>query len=139
MPGPPSRRPSHTRPVPHNAHPRWAHQRRTATGRPPRDWIQISITALPGLAAVIALIFTSLAVRATNAQLQITEQGQITDRYNAAITNLGSPSIDVRLGGIYALQRIMQDSRRDQPTIVAVLCAFVRITLPLAMPNHHWR
>lgn len=94
--------------------------------RPPRDWIQISVTALPGLAAVIALIFTSLAIRATSAQLQITQQGQITDRYNAAITNLGSPSVDVRLGGIYALQRIMQDSPRDQPTVVAVLCAFVR-------------
>ncbi len=34
--------------------------------------------------------------------------------------------MDVQLGGIYALQRIMQDSPRDQPTIVAVLCAFVR-------------
>jgi len=94
--------------------------------RSPRDWIQISVTALPGLAAVIALIFTSLSIRATDDQLQITAQGQITDRYNAAITNLGSPSVDVRLGGIYALQRMMQDSPRDQPTVVAVLCAFVR-------------
>ena len=34
--------------------------------------------------------------------------------------------MDVRLGGIYALQRIMEDSSRDQPTVVAVLCAFVR-------------
>jgi hypothetical protein len=105
-----------------------------------RDWIQISVTALPGLAAVIALIFTSLAIRATGAQVQISEQGQITDRYNAAITNLGSPSVDVRLGGIYALQRIMQDSPRDQPTIVAVLCAFVRdhagtATAPSARPS----
>jgi hypothetical protein len=103
----------------------------------PRDWIQITVTALPGVAALIALIFTWLSIngathttsnqlRATNNQLKLTEQGQITDRYNAAITNLGSSSVDVRLGGIYALQRIMQDSPRDQPTIVAVLCAFVR-------------
>jgi Pentapeptide repeats (8 copies) len=84
------------------------------------------VTALPGLAAVIALIFTWVAVNATNGQLHVTEQGQITDRYNAAITNLGSASVDVRLGGIYALQRIMEDSPRDQPTVVAVLCAFVR-------------
>ena len=93
-------------------------------------WIQIIVTALPGLAAVIALIFTwqsiNATTNATNRQLQIAEQGQVTDRYNAAITNLGSPSVDVRLGGIYALQRIMQDSPRDQPTVVAVLCAFVR-------------
>jgi Pentapeptide repeats (8 copies) len=95
-------------------------------GAPPRDWIQISVTALPGLAAVIALIFTSLAIRATGSQLRIAEQGQITDRYNAAITNLGSPSVDVRFGGIYALQRIMKDSPPDQPAVVAVLSAFVR-------------
>jgi hypothetical protein len=58
--------------------------------------------------------------------LRISEQGQVTDRYNAAITNLGSRSFDIRLGGIYALQRLMQDSPRDQPTVIAVLCAFVR-------------
>ncbi len=84
------------------------------------------MTALPGLAAVIALIFAWPLINVTNHQLQIAELGQITDRYNAAITNLGFPSIDVRLGGIYALQRIMQDSSLDQPTVVAVLCAFVR-------------
>ena len=105
-------------------------QSREVPPRPPRDWIQIFVTALPGLAAAIALIFTWLSINATkdatNRQLQVAEQGQVTDRYNAAITNLGSSSVDVRLGGIYALQRIMQDSPRDQPTVVAVLCAFVR-------------
>ena len=55
-----------------------------------------------------------------------TEPGQLTRRYHAAVSYLGSPSADARLGGIYALQRIMQDSPRDQPAIVAALCAFVR-------------
>lgn len=113
--------------------PRWSRSRRPITSRPPRDWIQISVTSLPGLAAVVALIFTWVSVNATNNQLLIAEQGQITDRYSAAITNLGSPSIDMRLGGIYALQRIMQDSSRDQPTVVAVLCAFVRDHAKLAV------
>jgi uncharacterized protein YjbI with pentapeptide repeats len=92
---------------------------------------------VPCLAVIVALIFTWLSIRsatdaanhqlnATSNQLQIAERGQITDRYNAAITNLGSLFVDVRLGGIYGLQQIMQDSPRDQPTIVAVLCAFVR-------------
>ncbi len=106
--------------------PKWIRRSYQSVTPPPRDWVQLSVASLPGLAAVIALIFTSLAIRATNAQLQIAEQGQITDRYNAAITNLGSASVDVRLGGIYALQRIMQDSRRDRSTVIAVLCAFVR-------------
>jgi uncharacterized protein YjbI with pentapeptide repeats len=103
-----------------------------ANTRPQRDWIQISANWLPGLAAAIALVFTWQSVSTTNHQLYVTEQGQITDRYNAAIANLASPSIDVRLGGIYALQRIMQDSSRDQPTVIAVLCAFVRDRAALA-------
>ena len=107
------------------------------------DRIQAIGTLLVGLAAITALLFTWQSINVTNGQLQVAQQGQITDRYNAAITNLGSPSVDVRLGGIYALQRIMQDSPRDQSTVVAVLCAFVRdhatavtvrSTSPLASP-----
>jgi hypothetical protein len=78
------------------------------------------------IAAFIAVFTNCQSQRATNVQLQIAEHGQITDRYNAAVTNLGSSSIEVRLGGIYALQCLMQDSPRDQPTVIAVLCAFVR-------------
>jgi uncharacterized protein YjbI with pentapeptide repeats len=128
----------HPQPAPARK-PRWPRQREPvpihpardpAPTRPPRDWIAITATALPGIAALVALIFASLSVRATNDQLQIAQQGQITDRYNAAITNLGSSSIDIRLGGIYALQRLMQDSPRDRNTVIAVLCAFVRDEAP---------
>jgi hypothetical protein len=76
-------------------------------------------------------MFSYLAVRATGTQLQITEQGQITDRFNAAITDLGSASTDTRVGCIYALQRVMQDSSRDQSAIIAVLCAYVRDHAPI--------
>jgi hypothetical protein len=106
-----------------------------------RDWILISVTALPGIAAVIALIFTFASVQAVRGELQVTRgqlsiaaQGQITDRFNAAIANLGSSSIDVRLGGIYALQRVMTDSRRDQYTVIQVLAAFIRDHAP-AVPR----
>ncbi|WP_426361699.1 pentapeptide repeat-containing protein [Streptomyces sp. E-08] len=37
----------------------------------------------------------------------------------------------MRLGGIYALQRIMQDSVRDHSTVVSVLAAYVRQHAPL--------
>ncbi|PLW74154.1 hypothetical protein C0036_03450 [Streptomyces sp. DJ] len=59
-------------------------------------------------------------------ELRATREGQITDRYTAAVENLGDDSLDVRLGGIYALKRIMQDSPRDQGTVVDVLAAYVR-------------
>ncbi|WP_167536431.1 pentapeptide repeat-containing protein [Streptomyces ficellus] len=82
--------------------------------------------SLPGLAALGALLFTWLQGGQASKELRINESGQITNRFNAAIGNLGSASLDVRLGGIYALQRIMQDSARDHPTVVSVLAAFVR-------------
>jgi uncharacterized protein YjbI with pentapeptide repeats len=96
------------------------------TKRPWSDRATALGTLMVGIAAVAALLLTWQSVREGNGQLQATEQGQITDRYTAAITDLGSRLTDVKLGGIYALQRIMQDSPRDQTTIIAVLCAFVR-------------
>ncbi|MFH9250887.1 pentapeptide repeat-containing protein [Streptomyces lydicus] len=87
--------------------------------------------SLPGLAALAALLFTWMQVGQASKELRISEQGQITSRFNAAITNLGSQSMDLRLGGIYALERIMQDSSRDHPTVVAVLSAYVRQHAPL--------
>src|SRR6516164_8690295 len=39
----------------------------------------------------------------------------MTDRYTRAIEQLGSKELDVRIGGIYALERIARDSARDHP------------------------
>ncbi|WP_328876297.1 pentapeptide repeat-containing protein [Streptomyces sp. NBC_00287] len=88
--------------------------------------------SLPGLAALAALLFTWMQVGQATKELRISEQGQITNRFNAAITNLGSSTLDVRLGGIYALERIMEDSERDTETITIILCAYVRLHAPLS-------
>lgn len=78
-----------------------------------------------GLAALAALIFTALSLQQTKAQLQVNEQGQITDRDAKAIEQLGSAERDIRLGGVYALERLSRDSPPDQPTIMDVLVDFV--------------
>jgi hypothetical protein len=96
-----------------------------------------AVTAVAGLAAgaaalaavllsVFSLNSANAQLRINNAQLRLNEEGQITDRFNIAVTHLGSSSLAVRLGGIYALQRIMQDSPPEEPSTIAVLCAFVR-------------
>jgi len=111
---------------------RW---KQRAKSRNKHDWfslLTLIVAVLPGLAAFGAFYFSQKQIQSTNKQLSIDQNGQITDRYNAAITNLGSGSMEIRLGGIYALQRIMRDSRPDQPTVVAVLCAFVRDQTPPA-------
>ena len=72
-----------------------------------------------GLVVSFGLVYTALNFR-------LSRESHVTDRYTKAIEQLGSNGLDVRLGAIYALERIMIDSPRDHPTIVEVLAAFVR-------------
>jgi uncharacterized protein YjbI with pentapeptide repeats len=90
-----------------------------------------------GLFAAGALVFTALnfnLLRRNSERTdqwqrrthELTEQGQVTDRYTKAIEQLGSDKLDVRIGSIYALERIARDSPRDHPTVMEVLSAFTR-------------
>jgi hypothetical protein len=91
------------------------------------------LTYAAGAFAAVALVFTAWNVilyrsnlslyRRTN---EIAEQGQVTDRYTKAIEQLGSDKLDVRIGGIYALERIARDSATDRPAVMEVLTAFIR-------------
>ena len=57
----------------------------------------------------------------------LNREGQVTERFTRAIDQLGNEkSLDVRLGGIYALERIANESARDHWPIIEVLTAFVR-------------
>lgn len=92
------------------------------------ELVSVVVASLVGLAG---LLYSSARVRdelrVSRDELRAGVEGQITDRYTAAVQGLGSSSLDVRLGGIYALQRIMEDSPRDHPTILNVLTAYVRV------------
>jgi hypothetical protein len=62
--------------------------------------------------------------------LDTTREGQITERFTRAIDQLGHAHLDVRLGGIYALERIARDSLGDRVAICEVLTAFIRSHAP---------
>lgn len=87
------------------------------------------IQVVGGAFALFALYFTYRRVK-------VAEQGHITDRYTKAIEQLGAltaagkPNVEVRLGSIYALERIAFDSPRDHWTIMEVLTAYVRQNAP---------
>jgi hypothetical protein len=85
---------------------------------------------LQGLAgaAVLAGAFAAYRQLQTGRdQLQVAQQGQITDRFTKAIDQLdATKGLAVRLGGLYALERIARDSPSDRATIAEVLCAYVR-------------
>lgn len=63
----------------------------------------------------------------------LTREGQVTERYVGAVKLLASDELTERLGGIYALERIMRDSEKDHATVVEVLAAFVRQHAPALM------
>lgn len=56
----------------------------------------------------------------------LNREGHVTDRYTSAVGQLGDDSAYVRVGGIYALERIGNDSPKDRRTIIYVLGAFIR-------------
>jgi Pentapeptide repeats (8 copies) len=97
------------------------------------------------LAQIIGGAFLLAGLYSSVQSFNLQQQGQITDRYTKAIEQLGAmapggpldangnPSINlaVRLGGIYALERIAQDSPRDYWTIMQVLATYVRVNSPV--------
>ncbi|MFE2580121.1 pentapeptide repeat-containing protein [Streptomyces sp. NPDC059378] len=91
----------------------------------------IRTTLLQGLAGVALLIGAYFTWR----QLDVSRQGQITQRFTAAVEQLGSTSPEVRIGAVYALERIAHDSPDDRGPIAEVLCSFVKRTGPAVPLN----
>jgi len=82
----------------------------------------VRATLLQGVGGLLLVA----GVIATWRQLQVSREGQITERFTRAIDHLGSTRTHVRLGGIYALERIANDSPADRRTVTEVLAALVR-------------
>ena len=86
---------------------------------------------LSGVAVLTGLIFAWQQLGQTSDNLRVSQEGQITDRFSRAVDQLGSDDLTVRLGGIYALERIARDSPRDYGPVMEVLTAFARQESPL--------
>jgi Pentapeptide repeats (8 copies) len=84
------------------------------------------------LATILGGIVVLAGGFATWRNLRLLQEGQITDRFTKAIEQLGAidasgeKKLEVRLGGIYALERIAKDSERDHWPIMEVLSTYVR-------------
>ena len=95
-----------------------------------------------GAVGLISLMFTWRSLRqtrdSTQKTLELTEQGQITERFTRAIDQLGATnatgdnSLEIRLGGIYTLERIDKESaeRAYHSIVMEVLTAYVRENAP---------
>ena len=85
---------------------------------------------LGGIAIGIGLYFTWKKV-------MIAQDSQITDRFTRAVEQLGASdqshnkTLEIRLGGIYALERIARESDKDYWSIMEILTAYVRQNSPI--------
>src|SRR5262245_5247484 len=87
--------------------------------------VTIALT-IGGLLVLLVLYATFRNMEIARENLRVAEEGKLTERFSKAVELLGSDKLDIRLGGIYALERIAQDSLKDHWTVMEVLTAFVR-------------
>lgn len=92
-----------------------------------------AIETLGGVFLIVAAVFTWQELQNSRAQIQnsqdqldVARQGQITERFTQAISQLANEQISSRVGAIYALERIARDSTRDHGPIMETLSAFLR-------------
>jgi hypothetical protein len=99
------------------------------------------VQALGGLALLAGLLFTWRNLRMTEQNsrhtLDLSRKGQINDRFVKATEQLGAvdqgggKKLEVRLGGIYALEQVAKDSPDDHHwPIMEILTAYVREHAP---------
>jgi uncharacterized protein YjbI with pentapeptide repeats len=91
----------------------------------------IRTTLLQGIGGAVLVLGAYFTYR----QLQTSREAQITERFTRAIDQLGRAELDVRLGGIYALERIARDSPADCPVIGEVITAYLRSHASWLLPN----
>ncbi|PAV12500.1 hypothetical protein ASJ81_20330 [Methanosarcina spelaei] len=87
----------------------------------------------------VALATLDSNMKTDQGNLKVSQEGQITERFTravdqlGAIDQLGNPAIEIRLGGIYALERIANESEKDHWPIMEILTAYVRKNSPIEM------
>jgi len=101
-----------------------------------KDLINAENNARTTLAQIIGGLVLLLGLYATFKNVRVTEEGKLTERFSKAVELLGNDKLDIRLGGIYALERIARDSLKDHWTVVEVLTAFIREQSRRAYKGH---
>lgn len=100
----------------------------------PKDTIEVENSLRLTLAQIIGGALVLVGLYFTWRTVDIAQQGQITQRFTSAIEQMGDQRLEVRLGGIYALERIARDSRRDHWPMMEVLTACIRKGFPSGAP-----
>jgi Pentapeptide repeats (8 copies) len=89
---------------------------------------------LQGLVAtffVVTAYFSWQQLLHSNRQLSLARRGQITERFTKAVEQLGDDSSDIRIGGVFGLSQIAEEtSGYDREAVAQVLIGFIRSRAP---------
>lgn len=88
-----------------------------------RDDIAPLATLLTATGVIIA---AAIALIRHFAQTEADRQRRIVESFSKSVEQLGSDKLELRVGAIFALERLSRESRDDYWTIMEVLAAFVR-------------
>ena len=89
------------------------------------DRLKATSDARTSLAAVVTAAGLAIGLFFTARTFMLSRTGQNTDRYQACIKQLGDECLTVRIGGIYALEKLAQDAAWTRQTISDVLVSFI--------------
>ncbi|MEU0948497.1 pentapeptide repeat-containing protein [Streptomyces canus] len=84
------------------------------------------------LIQLIAAAGAGIALLYTARNYRLTRRGQVTDRFTKALERLGSDEMYIRIGGVIALEQILQDAPEQSLHTAQVLGAFIRRRAPKA-------
>lgn len=79
-----------------------------------------------GFALLLGLFFTYKSLQNSQRTLELAQRSQASDRFFTAVEQLGSSSIDVRAGAVYALGMIAEDSDQHYEQSIEVIVRFLR-------------
>lgn len=96
------------------------------------DLIKTALSVGAGTGGVVALVLAGR--RGWSTEHDATER-RITELYTKAVEQLGSDKAPVRLGGLYALERLAQANPGNRQTIVEVICAYLRMPYTAPQPG----
>ena len=97
------------------------------------------LQAVAGVAVIAAVVVTWQQLetdrRQLRQQLEVAGQEQAGERFAQALDQLGSEQLDVRLGGIYGLERVAAPGRRGLPPAGGGRAALGLLVLPGSGPG----
>jgi hypothetical protein len=102
---------------------------------------EIRAMVFQGIGAFVVLLGAYTAwrqlqqnARAADEQAELQRQTRLTDRYGQAVEHLAHDNQAIRIGAIYALNRIAHESEAERAGVITMLSSYIRTRAPWPPP-----